>query len=238
MKKITAPKETTSQYQKISVIVPCFNEGNRILPVIASIKKSSYVGEIIVVDDSSEPETLRILQSIKGIVLITLSENRGKALALKIGVQNARTETVMFIDSDLKNLTYENINDVVKAFFANNYDMVIGVREKEWVVSRLTGMAITLAGERIIKKQLLLKHMDLFDAQGYLIESAINRLFFKKYNVGKVLLKNVGQWWKIQKNGVAAITQDILWMFRYVQYLGLREFMWQLYFAIRLRFIT
>lgn len=226
-------------HQKISVIVPCYNEGNRILPVVASIKKSPYVSEIIVVDDSSDKETVRILQTIHDIVLITLSENRGKALALKIGVENARTDTVMFIDSDLRNFTEHNVNDVVEAFFSKNYDMVIGEREKEWWVARLIGMATTLAGERIIKKQLLIDHMDLFDAEGYLIESAINKLFFTHYVVGKVLLKNVGQWWKGQKKGVSAIfTQDIPWMLRYVQFLGLRGFIWQLSFAKRLKFIS
>ena len=89
-------------YPKISVIVPCYNEQERILPVLDSIKKSSYVKEIIVVDDSSEEKTIQLLQSIKNITLITLTENRGKALALKIGVLNAHTDTVMFVDSDLK----------------------------------------------------------------------------------------------------------------------------------------
>ena len=58
--------------------------------------------------------------------------------------------------------------------------MVIGEREREWIFARYTGMATTLAGERIIKKQLLLDHMELFKAEGYLIESAINKLFLNK----------------------------------------------------------
>ena len=138
-------------YPKISVIVPCYNEQERILPVLDSIKKSSYVKEIIVVDDSSEEKTIQLLQSIKNITLITLTENRGKALALKIGVLNAHTDTVMFVDSDLKNLAPENIDHMVEAFFDGAYDMVIGEREKEWNFARYTGMATTLAGERIIK---------------------------------------------------------------------------------------
>ncbi len=225
-------------YPKISVIVPCYNEQNRILPVLDSIKKSRYVKEIIVVDDSSEQKTIQLLQTIRDIILITLSENRGKALALKIGVLNAHTDTVMFVDSDLKNLTPENIDQMVEAFFDGGYDMVIGEREKEWIFARYIGMATTLAGERIIKKQLLLDHIELFKAEGYLIESAINKLFFRQYKVGRVLLYNVGQFWKEQKSGIGAVfLKDIPWMIRYIRFLGIKDFLGQLYFAKILPFI-
>ncbi|MEK7577741.1 MAG: glycosyltransferase family 2 protein [Patescibacteria group bacterium] len=225
-------------YPKVSVIVPCYNERERILPVLESIKKSSYVEEIIVVDDSSEEKTIQLLRSLKNITLITLKENKGKALALKIGVLNAHTDTVMFVDSDLKNLTPENIDQMVEAFFDGGYDMVIGEREREWIFARYTGMATTLAGERIIKKQLLLDHMELFKAEGYLIESAINKLFFKQKKVGRVLLYGVGQFWKEQKSGIGAVfLKDIPWMIRYIRFLGIKDFLGQLYFAKKLPFI-
>ncbi len=228
-----------SGYPKVSVIVPTFNEGERVIPVIESIKKSPYIKEIIVVDDSSERESRSILQSLKGITLISLKENRGKASAIKIGVSQARAAVVMFVDSDLRNLTAKNINHMIEAFFEGGYDMVIGEREKEWNIARFIGMATTLAGERIIKKQILAGHMDIFEAKGYLLESAINRILFRKYKVGRVLLAGVGQWWKGQKTGMSAIfLKDLPWMVRYVRFLGIREFLFQLSYAKRMKFIA
>ena len=224
-------------YKKVSVIVPTYNEKNRILSVVANIKKSPYVQEIIIADASNDIESKRINESIQGVKHMLLA-NKGKAYSIKKGVLQARADAVIFIDSDLLNFTVDNFNALVEAFFVGGYDMVIGEREKEIGFARLSGMAITLAGERIIKKQILIDHMEIFTPAGYLLESSINKFFFKRYKVGKVLLKGVGQVWKEQKIGVGAIfVLDIPWMFQFVKYLGIRGFIRQLIFAKRLKYI-
>jgi hypothetical protein len=64
-------------------------------------------------------------------------------------------------------------------------------------------------------------------------------LFFKRFKVGRVLLTNVGQFWKEQKSGVGAIfLKDIPWMVRYVRFLGVKGFLGQLYFAKSLPFLS
>ena len=80
--------------------------------------------------------------------------------------------------------------------------------------------------------------MSIFDVDGYLVESAMNKIFYRKYSVGKVLLTGVGQVYKSQKSGPLAIVLDIFWIIRYIWFLGPREFIYQLRFAKRLPFLN
>ena len=41
----------------VAVIIPCYNEGKRVLNVLKAVKQAKLVGEIIVVDDSSDGKT-------------------------------------------------------------------------------------------------------------------------------------------------------------------------------------
>ena len=52
---------------KASIIIPCYNEGKRIIPIINEVKCSPLVEEVIVVDDGSDLDTKKILSGIKGI---------------------------------------------------------------------------------------------------------------------------------------------------------------------------
>lgn len=72
--------------QKIWVIIPAYNEANRIADVIDKTKK--YVDNIIVVDDGSDDDSYKIIKEQNVITLKHLI-NLGKGAALKTGCDYA-----------------------------------------------------------------------------------------------------------------------------------------------------
>lgn len=215
----------------ITVILPCFNENRRILPVINQIKKIKIINEIIVVDDGSDNSTSKILQKITGIKLITHSQNKGKTEALKTGINNTKSDIIAFIDSDLINFKDYHLKLLLNPVLKGKYDLVLGEKEKESFHSRITSFSIAFTGERIIKRKLLLKYPEIFDNKGYLVEASMNKIFFKLYKVGKVCLQGVGQWPKIKKIGLNGAMNDIKMLITIIKFLGLKNFFYQLKYA-------
>lgn len=216
----------------VSFVVPCFNEGNRIVPVLKSIKKFSLSKEIIVVDDGSNQKTTDILATIKGIKLITHPKNLGKSQALKTGLLASRSDIVAFVDADLVNLKPSHLLSLTKPIIDNQYDMVISDRQGETIHSRLSGFSIACTGERAFRKKLLLNHIKVFNNYGYLIEAAINQIVFDKYRVAKTIFTGVCQSPKFKKNGfLIGWYQDFKMLFDIFKYLGSKQFFYQLNFV-------
>ncbi|MDK2799897.1 MAG: hypothetical protein PWP27_1412 [Clostridiales bacterium] len=85
---------------KISVIIPAFNESNRIKDTIESIKSIHVSSEIIVIDDGSTDNTYKIAEQ-SGAKVLRCLKNGGKGNALKIGIEKCKGEIIVFLDADV-----------------------------------------------------------------------------------------------------------------------------------------
>jgi len=86
-----------------TIIIPAYNEHKTIHQVITNVLKTreQYDFEIIVVNDGSTDDTSKILESFgEQIKVINHFSNKGYGSSLKDGIRNARSEYVMFFDSD------------------------------------------------------------------------------------------------------------------------------------------
>jgi dolichyl-phosphate beta-glucosyltransferase len=94
--------------QRLSIVVPAFNEAGRIEPTLRemldALTRAERWGEVIVVDDGSTDATtavaLRLAEHDPRLRVIRLPDNHGKGYAVRTGVANALGERVLFADAD------------------------------------------------------------------------------------------------------------------------------------------
>lgn len=86
----------------ISVIIPTFNRGRKLLKAIESVIKQTYRDiEIIVVDDGSTDDTRMVINEISDSrIKYFYQSNQGACAARNFGILNARGEYIAFQDSD------------------------------------------------------------------------------------------------------------------------------------------
>ncbi len=115
--------------EKISLVIPCFNERNAIERTIDEINfllgKTLY--EIVVVDDGSFDGTYEILKNRKDIKLVRNPYNKGYGFSIKKGIMAASGEIIVITDAD-GTYPIESILLMVKKL-EEGYDLVIGKRD-------------------------------------------------------------------------------------------------------------
>ncbi|MAJ24251.1 MAG: dolichol-phosphate mannosyltransferase [Rickettsiales bacterium] len=145
---------------KISVVIPIFNEQDNISNLIKEIntvlqKKITY--EIVVVDDGSDDNTQEVLKKIskkrKNILIVTHKKNYGQSVGLKTGVLNAKYDFIATLDGDGQN----DPKDILKLLRSFNekvdFMMVIGNR-----VKRIDSISKKIASRLAFKiRKLILK---------------------------------------------------------------------------------
>lgn len=91
-------KSKIEEKEKISVIIPTFNEEEFIEKSIKSLKKYSNNIEIIVVDGGSDDETVNIVKSIKDVSLYEIKG--GKSIQMNFGAKNSSGDILLFLHAD------------------------------------------------------------------------------------------------------------------------------------------
>lgn len=73
---------------RCAVVIPTYNNAGTVARVVADA--CGYSDTVIVVNDGSTDDTLRILSDIPGIRLLSYEKNRGKGHALRLALRKAR----------------------------------------------------------------------------------------------------------------------------------------------------
>ena len=85
---------------KVDVIIPAYNEEERMASTLKSLRKEPWINQIIVVDDGSRDKTRMIAEEYADKV-ISHSENKGKTAAIFSGLLEATGEWIILLDADL-----------------------------------------------------------------------------------------------------------------------------------------
>ena len=122
-----------------SIAIPVYHNEGCLIPLMRSLHTKVLEAnpdrraEIIFVDDGSADGSLAELRRIQEefpavVTIIRLTRNFGQAGAMLAGWSHARGKCVITMSADGQEPP-EMINDMLKAFFEENYEVVICARE-------------------------------------------------------------------------------------------------------------
>ncbi len=105
---------------RVSIIIPAYNEGKRVLRAIESALAQNYPNfEVIVVDDGSSDDTFQVASSIEDLRLrVYRKEHGGKAKALNFGLSKASGDVIVTTDAD-SYLEPEAVKELVRRFYSD-----------------------------------------------------------------------------------------------------------------------
>lgn len=136
--------------KSISYVFPIYNESGNIERLYGTLSKllrpledkGRYSFEIILVNDGSKDDSLEILKQLamtdKRLVVINFARNYGHQIAVTAGLDYARGEAVIIMDSDMQDPPSVSIEMIEK--WEEGYDVVYAQRisRKDTLFKRLT----------------------------------------------------------------------------------------------------
>ena len=119
---------------KITVLIPCYNEGKTIEKVLTDVKKSldeiKCLYEIIIINDCSSDNTENILKKYelsKHLKIIHHNKNMGKGAAIRSGISVSKGELIIIQDADLE-YNPRDYKKLILPFEETDADVVYGSR--------------------------------------------------------------------------------------------------------------
>jgi glycosyltransferase involved in cell wall biosynthesis len=98
--------EARSQYRKLSVIVPVFNERNTVVEVVRRMRAVELPvdREIVLVDDGSDDGTRSVLPQLgdSTVRVVMHPRNKGKGAAVRTALETITGDLVIIQDADLE----------------------------------------------------------------------------------------------------------------------------------------
>lgn len=179
---MSVKKTSQSESHFVSLIVPAYKQAGLIVKNIRRIKKEldqiRYDYEIIVVIDGLVDKTFDRLKRAKleNVRVLVYPENRGKSYAIRLGMQKAKGDYVMFIDAGME-IDPNGISMLLEHMEWYRADVIVGSKRHRasfvnyslqrkilsfgyyYIVKLLFGIEVTdtQAGIKVFKKKVLEK---------------------------------------------------------------------------------
>lgn len=179
-----------------SVIIPAFNEGPSIGPLVSELRAAADWREILVVDDGSKDETAARAEAA-GARVIRHPYNKGNGAAVKTGIRHATGTFILIVDADGQHPPADALRLVSQL---DTYDLVVGARSKHtqattarrlgnnalnWIASYLTERPIPdlTSGFRAARRACMVEFLHLLP-NGFSTPTTTTLAFLKAgYNV-------------------------------------------------------
>lgn len=157
----------------VTVVIPCYNQGDTLDATVASVRQQSYRDvEIVVVNDGSDDQTtLTVLEGLEADgIRVVHTANQGLAAARNNGITVAKGEYILPLDGD--DLIAEHyIEKAVEVFNSQNVGIVyckaqlFGAVDTEWLLPPYSLEQMLL--ENVIFCSALFRKADWQEAGGY-----------------------------------------------------------------------
>jgi polyisoprenyl-phosphate glycosyltransferase len=160
---------------RMAVIVPAFNEADRIEAVLQTIRAAPLSLEIIVINDGSQDETAAVARAVEGVRVVDLPENRGKGGAMHLGARATSADLILFLDADLLGLRPEHVVDLLLPVAHGEAEMTVGVFRGGRFWTDLSHFLVCyISGQRALRRELFLSIPEIGSSRSG-VETAITR---------------------------------------------------------------
>lgn len=124
-------EDTLQEHKGVSILIPCRNEASRITQCLDAIaQQNGAIGplEVIVIDDHSEDDTLKVVKQYasKFEIQVISANGTGKKAALETGIQLAQYPIIYTIDADCVMDTY-CLSTMYQRYMSNDLNMLCGL---------------------------------------------------------------------------------------------------------------
>ncbi|SDY57075.1 Glycosyl transferase family 2 [Evansella caseinilytica] len=188
---------------KADVIIPAYNEANRIATTLTALSGQPWVNELIVVDDGSCDDTFSIARQ-KSNKTMRHERNFGKQAAVYTGLKQAEADWIVMLDADLGKTASEG-EKLLVPLASEEIDITIAVlpqnakggfgfvkRRAQRIVLQHTGVHLTapLSGQRAFHRSwipVILAN----EGVGYGLEMYLNLLFLSRGAIVKEVNTNM-----------------------------------------------
>lgn len=188
-------------HQRITAIVPAYNEAERIGSVLEVLTTYPDFQEVIVVDDGSTDNTAEVVKRYK-VRYVRNKVNKGKGYAMDVGVKLARGDIIFFSDADMLGLSHRMIDEITSPVLDGEVDMFFGMcNRRVYYLHYLVVFIPLLGGERALTRALWRRLPDYYKAS-FKVEAGLN--FYAKYygrGFGYKIFKKLSQIAKEKKYG-------------------------------------
>lgn len=215
--------------QKITALIPFYNEGERITQTLQILTSLPIFDEIICVDDGSTYGSSDLVRRrFNSVKLIQLTKNGGKCEAVKKGLEQVKTELVFLLDADLKDLDANEFKQAIEKFGTGDFDMYMLCRSEAPFAVRLVRGHIIFTGLRLMYAKDL-EAVFSKPISKYELEIAINKYMIDNHkNVGWQSSKTTNTY-KMEKWGFwKGLQMEITMNFNLVRHSGPLELLRQI----------
>lgn len=174
----------------VTVVIPAYNEEERIVETIRAVQNIPGIDQIIVVNDGSSDQTA-MRSRREGVLVVDLKYNLGKGGAMNAALPHIYTDVVVFLDADLGESAGEvckiiqpvlnGIADICIAAFPappkkGGFGIVKGTAA--WALRRAGMVEVNapLSGQRAMTREVLRAITPFHEAYGVELGMSINAL--------------------------------------------------------------
>ncbi len=146
---------------KITMIIPTFNEELSIGKVVKNFIEQSYVESVIVIDNNSEDNTIKIAREY-GAKVIAKNENKGYSHSFVLGLKEALKTDCNIIGATEADGTFNSYDIEKMVPYLDNTDMVIGTRQNQILTEKGNQNSILhVWGNFLLGKLIQIKYFNL-----------------------------------------------------------------------------
>ena len=184
---------------KVSVIIPVYNNSNFIRECIDSVINQTYKNlEILIIDDNSTDNSRDIIDSYKDkrIKKIYFKKNKGAGLARNEGIKKSTGNYICFIDSD-DYWVLDKIEKQLKFIKDNNYTFIYS----NYIYYKEGKTHIAKVPKELNYTQAI-KNTAIFTSTVMLNMNVLKKedIYMPELKIGQ----DAATWWQILKKGIVA----------------------------------